>query len=49
MREYDSLKSNMARPKEFGEQSAKFYEAITCFESYLNRFKQEKEGLSDGS
>lgn len=49
LNEYDSLKTNLARPKEYGEQSSKFYEAVRVLENNISKFVKEKEGTADGS
>lgn len=49
VKEYDSLKSNMAVAGKYGEQSSKYYEAITIFENYVAKFTKEKQGVKEAN
>lgn len=42
--EYDSYNSRLAMPKQYNQQTAKFFEAVKYFESCVKRFTEMKQG-----
>ena len=45
--EYNAYKRQIATPPIYGEHSAKFLEALWLFESFINKFIEEKKGRAE--